>query len=118
MLVLSARSTRLQLMKSLTSIAVCLAAAVIAVHAQRGPAPPDLPSVDAAAMLKTAVPDLDARIAQFKPVRMPFDASGLSDRERQMIDHLVAASRELESIYWRQADPVGLALHNALASVD
>ena len=95
-------------------------AAPIGIRAQGGAASPtvDLPAIDAAAMLKTAVPDLAARIAQFKPVRMAFDASGLSDRERQMIDHLVAASRELESIYWRQSDPVGLALHNALTSVD
>jgi len=84
---------------------------------QRGAAPAtDLPAVDAAAMLKTAVLDLDARIAQFKPVRMPFDASRLNDRERQMIDQLVAASRALESIYWRQTDPVGLSLYTALAS--
>src|SRR6185295_15169645 len=68
------------------------------------------------AMLKTAVPDLDARIAQFKPVKMPFDGSGLSERERQMVDQLVAASRELESIYWRQTDPVGLSIYKALAA--
>jgi hypothetical protein len=32
--------------------------------------------VDAAAMLRTAVPDLPQRTAQFKLVRMPFDAAG------------------------------------------
>ncbi|HJZ72980.1 MAG TPA: hypothetical protein VKE51_14645 [Vicinamibacterales bacterium] len=104
-------------MKTLCSAAACCIVAAIVVHAQRATAPAsDLPSVDAPAMLKTAVADLDARIAQFKPVRMPFDASGLSDRERQMIDQLVAASRALESIYWRQTDPVGLALYKALES--
>jgi hypothetical protein len=105
-------------MKNLSSIAACIAAAIIAVHAQPQPAPTDLPAVDAAAMLKTAVPDLDERIAQFTPVRMSFDSAGLTDRERQMIDQLVAASRELESIYWRQADPVGLSLYKALAAND
>ena len=78
----------------------------------------DLPPVDAAAMLKTVKPDLDQRLAQFKPVKMPFDASGLSAHERQMIDQLVIASRDLESMYWRQSDPVGLALYHALASID
>jgi hypothetical protein len=104
-------------MKSAPAAFACVIVAAMAVHAQRG-APPasDLPAVDAAAMLKTAVADLDKRIAQFKPVRMPFDASGLSDRERQMVEQLVAASRALESIYWRQTDPVGLALYKALAS--
>src|SRR3954451_681531 len=105
-------------MKNFSSIAACMAAAIIAVHAQPQPAPTDLPAVDAAAMLKAAVPDLDQRIAQFKPVRMPFDSAGLTDGERQMIDQLVAASRELESIYWRQADPVGLSLYKALAAND
>jgi hypothetical protein len=58
----------------------------------------DLPAVDAAAMLRTVKPDLQQRLAQFKPVKMPFDASALSAVERQMIDQLVIASRDLESI--------------------
>ena len=104
-------------MKALLTLVVCSISLGLAVQAQRGAAPAaDLPPVDAAAMLKTAVSDLDARIAQFKPVKMPFDGSGLSERERQMVDQLVAASRELESIYWRQADPVGLSLYKALAA--
>jgi len=69
-------------------------------------------------MLKTAKPDIAQRLARFKPVRMPFDPSALSANERQMIDQLVAASRAIESIYWRQSDPAGLALYKALASVD
>ena len=32
-----------------------------------------------------------------------------------MIDQLVIALRVLESMYWRQSDPEGLALYNALA---
>ena len=84
-------------------------------NAQRGPSlPNDLPAVDAAAMLKTVAPDLEKRIARFKPVRMPFDAAGLNANERQMIDQLVIASRALESMYWRQSDPEALALYNAL----
>ena len=106
-------------MKALNRAIVCAAMAAVAAGAQRGAAPAtNLPRVDAAAMLKTAVPDLDRRIAQFKPVRVPFDASGLSDRERKEIDELVAASRALESMYWRQSDPTGLALYHALASND
>jgi hypothetical protein len=91
----------------------------LAAAAQRGtPAPGDLPAVDAAAMLKQTKPDLAQRIARFKPVRMPFDGAGLSPAERQVVDHLVTASRALESIYWRQSDPTGLALYKALAAVD
>ena len=45
---------------------------------------------------------------------MPYNAAALSERERQMIDQLVIACRELENIYWRQSDPDALALYNAL----
>src|SRR5215475_13962990 len=72
------------------------------------------PKVDVAAALKTVAPDLDQRLARFKPVKMPFDAAALSPRERQMVDSLVTALRELENIYWRQSDTEGLALYNAL----
>jgi hypothetical protein len=97
--------------------AVTLAIVIaLGVQLQRGTPWDGLPSIDAKAMLKTAVPDLPQRIAQFKPVRMPYDTTGLSEPERRMIDQLVAASRHLESMFWRQSDPVGLALYKALES--
>jgi hypothetical protein len=74
------------------------------------------PAPDVAALM-TLVPDLDTRLARFKPVRMPYNEAALSPRERQMIDQLVIACRELESIYWRQSDPNALALYNALETV-
>jgi len=75
------------------------------------------PALDVGAALKTVTPDLDRRLARFKTVRMPYNEAALSARERQMIDQLVIACRELESIYWRQSDPEALALYNALESV-
>lgn len=60
------------------------------------------------------VSDLDARLKKFKPVRMPFDPKGLTERERQMIDKLVEASQYLEAIFWRQSDPEGLRLYKQL----
>jgi hypothetical protein len=93
--------------------AVLAATATLAAQAQR-----PLPAVDAAAALKTVAPDLDARLARFKPVKMPFNAAGLSARERQMVDQLVIALRQFESIYWRQSDPEGLALYKALEKVE
>src|SRR5262245_40262766 len=74
------------------------------------------PKIDTAAALKAVAPDLDQRLARFKPVRMPYNSSALSARERAMVDQLVIALRELESMYWRQSDPEGLALYNALAA--
>ena len=105
-------------MKPLRFAIVIVLLVVAGVRAQRGNATADLPAVDAAAMLKTAKPDIAQRLTRFKQVRMPFDASGLSPRERQMIDQLVVASRALESMYWRQSDPAGLSLYNALAAVN
>ncbi|HLJ47735.1 MAG TPA: hypothetical protein VKU01_17080 [Bryobacteraceae bacterium] len=55
-------------------------------------------------------PDLDQRLARWKPVRMPYDSSGLDARQRQVVEKLVQASYPMESIYWRQSDPEGLEL--------
>jgi hypothetical protein len=60
-------------------------------------------------------PNLAAQLAKFKPVRMSFDAAHLTAREQQMVGKLVEACRDLESIYWRQSDPEGLKLYQALA---
>jgi len=81
------------------------------------PVPP-APPPDVAAALQSGASDLDERLARFKQVRMRFDAAGLSDHERQMIEQLVTACRYLESMYWRQSDPEGLALYKALEHVD
>ena len=72
---------------------------------------------DLSALLNTVAPDLDKRLARFKPVRMPYNETALSARERQMVEQLVIACRELENIFWRQSDPQALALYNALDAV-
>src|SRR5262249_15792207 len=61
-----------------------------------------------------AAPDLDQRLAKYKRVQMPFDASKLSARERQLVEKLGEASHYVEDIYWRQSDPEGLALYQRL----
>src|SRR4029077_486772 len=60
-------------------------------------------------------PNLMEELAKFKPVRMPFDSAHLTARERRMVGKLVEACQDLESIYWRQSDPEGLKLYQALA---
>ncbi len=53
------------------------------------------------------------RLAQWKPVQMPFHADGLTARERQMVEKLVEASRLLDAVYWRQSDLAGLAIYKS-----
>jgi hypothetical protein len=57
-----------------------------------------------------------AQLAKFKTVSMPFSTAGLSAREVKMVRKLVEAGQYLESIYWRQSDPEGLALYNSLGN--
>ncbi|HYL37395.1 MAG TPA: Zn-dependent hydrolase [Bryobacteraceae bacterium] len=57
--------------------------------------------------------DLAQRLARWKQVPMRYDASGLDARQRQMVEKLVQASRELELIYWQQSDPEALALYRS-----
>ena len=61
------------------------------------------------------VPDLDKRVARFREVRMPFHSTGLSLRERKMVQKLVEACQYLEDILWRQSDPEALTLYQSLA---
>jgi hypothetical protein len=61
-------------------------------------------------------PDIAATFAKFKPVKMPFDSSHLSDREKQMVAKLVDAAGLLDCIYWRQSDPEGLKLFASLTN--
>src|SRR6266478_7468041 len=56
-------------------------------------------------------PDIDARLAKFKPIEMPFNRAGLSEREQKLVEKLVDAANRLEQIYWRQSDPEGLKLY-------
>jgi hypothetical protein len=72
--------------------------------------------VDVAAALNAVTPGLAQRLPRFKLVKMPYNPSGLSQRERDMVEQLVIACRELESMYWRQSDPEALALYNALGA--
>jgi hypothetical protein len=61
-------------------------------------------------------PDLEQKLARFKTVEMPFHSAGLTTREKELVEKLVDASRQLEDIYWRQSDPQGLKLYLSLAN--
>jgi len=55
-----------------------------------------------------------AQLAKFKTVSVPFSTAGLTANEVRMVRKLVEAGQYLESIYWRQSDPEGLALYQGL----
>src|SRR5947209_6892030 len=61
-------------------------------------------------------PDLDQRLARFKRVEMPFTYEPFTAREHHLIDELIAASRNLEDIYWRQNSPEDIPIYESLAS--
>jgi hypothetical protein len=112
------RSTRLHGMFLVWAILPVLSACFWTAHAT-GAQKPGQARTKSETKLDTSTlvvaPNLSAQLAKFKPVRMPFDASRLTPRERQMVGKLVEACQYLESIYWRQSDPEGLKLYRALA---
>jgi hypothetical protein len=59
-------------------------------------------------------PDIDARLARLKTVQMKLPMDRLSARERRMLAALVDASRRIDSIYWRQSDPLDVPLLKTL----
>ena len=60
--------------------------------------------------------NIGAQLAKFRPVEMPFSTAGLSDREVRMVRKLVEAGQYLESAFWRESDPEGLKIYQALAN--
>jgi hypothetical protein len=59
-------------------------------------------------------PDLSSRLAKWRRVQMPYDDSGLTDNQRQVVQKLVDACRYLDDIFWRQSDPEALDLYKSL----
>jgi hypothetical protein len=59
-------------------------------------------------------PTLAAELKKFKQVKMPFQASDLSSRERLLVAKLVEACRYLDTIYWQQSDREGYRLLSQL----
>jgi hypothetical protein len=46
---------------------------------------------------------------------MPFAMEKLGSRERQLVEKLIEACRQIEKIFWQQSDPDGLTLFRSLA---
>src|SRR5260370_6067532 len=63
------------------------------------------------AVLLAAALTVDARLARFKPVEMPFTFEPFNAREQRVIKELIAACRDLEDIYWRQNSPEDIPIY-------
>jgi hypothetical protein len=50
-------------------------------------------------------PNIEQKLAQYTPVRLTADLSGLSERERRMIPLLIEAAQEMDTIFWQQTYP-------------
>jgi hypothetical protein len=83
--------------------------------ARKSRTPSAWPPATSIALPLGVLPDLDLRLAKFKPMNMPFGHAGLSDREQKLVQKLVDAANRIEQIYWRQSDPKGLELYGRLA---
>jgi hypothetical protein len=94
---------------------LCLLLMVSPIQAQKKPRSMTGSAAKGAASAGLEVaPDLSQRLSQWRRVRMPFHAAGLSPREVKMVDKLVDACRYLEDIFWRQSDPEALTLFQSL----
>src|SRR5215510_7046985 len=87
---------------------------ILSVHAQKT-AQKKPAAGDHCAIQEPIKENIDAQLAKFKQVKMTFNGAGLSAQERKMVLRLVEAAQDLESIFWRQADPKGLELYERLA---
>lgn len=62
-------------------------------------------------LLTLGVLSVEERLAKWRIVEMPYNGKGLNYDERRTVEKLVDACRYLDSVYWRQNDPEGLALY-------
>jgi len=58
-----------------------------------------------------AATDIAQRLARWKTVEMPYHSETLNAREKQEVDKLAEAARQMEAIYWQQSDPEALELY-------
>jgi len=89
---------------------------VAAMPAERSLAPKTVAAPPNCSSHPQPTENIAAQLAKFRPVSVPFSTTGLSAREVRMVRKLVEAGQDLESIYWRQSDPEGLALYQGLVN--
>lgn len=61
---------------------------------------------------------MKALVSKYAQVEFPMTVEGLSETEQQIIDKLIAASKIIDTLYWKQASKDGLELREKLAASD
>jgi len=59
--------------------------------------------------------DVELRLSRLEQVPMHFDASKLSERQRELLKTLVDATRLIHEAFLRQTDPLGVKIRDSLA---
>src|SRR5436853_5104080 len=93
-------------------IATVILGVVMASNAQRRTThtPPVPVSAGTEAFRLHVSSEIDEELGRWRRTPMPFTGAGLTAKERQLVDKLVAAQQAIENIYWRQSDPEALQL--------
>src|ERR1043165_10003283 len=84
---------------ALLALAVAFAACQKTAAPEVSTAPPETSS-SAGAMAEAK--DLPQRVAQLPRTVIDYDHSLLNDNERQVVDKLIEASKQIDEIFWRQ----------------
>jgi hypothetical protein len=84
-------------MRVLVATAVALAGGSLMGCVGEAPAKKEGPVKEAAA------PPVEARLAQYTPVRLNANLEKLSESDRRMLPLLIAAAQEMDTIFWQQA---------------
>jgi hypothetical protein len=60
------------------------------------------------------LPDIKERLAKYAPVEMTYDESLLNEEQKQVLEKLIQAAKHMDTIFWKQAYPQGLAIKEEL----
>ena len=64
------------------------------------------------------VTDIQKRLAQFVPTEISYDETLLSEEQKQVLEKLVLAAKQMDEIFWKQASHTGPAIKKELEEMD
>lgn len=64
------------------------------------------------------VTDIHERLTQFVPTEITYDKNLLNDDQKQVLEKLILAAKQMDKIFWKQASHTGLAVKKELEEMD